>query len=114
MPKPKRHHIEPAQLAWQALAAHAALRATITYSQLKSTIGYKPPAQALGPVLDLVSWYCGDNALPDLTVLAVLKETGRPSSVNTIEDVDKEREMVFAREWFKVQPPSAETLHGFL
>ncbi len=106
--------IEPARLAWQVLAAQAALSATIHYTQLQSAISWHGAAQGFGPVLDLIAAYCRDKGLPDITILVVLKDTGRPSSGNTIEDVDKERERVFACEWFKVPPPSAEELHKFL
>ena len=65
-------------------------------------------------MLDFIANYCRAKSLPDITILVVLKETGRPSSGNTVDDVDKERERVFAREWFKVPPPSVEALRGFL
>lgn len=106
--------IEPARLAWQVLAAQATLRATITYTQLEGAIGWRGAAQGFGPVLDLVAEYCRAKGLPDITILVVLKETGRPSSGNTVYDVERERERVFAREWFKVPPPSEEALREFL
>ena len=99
-----------AQLAWQVLVARAALQATIHYEQLKFDIGWPGATQALGQVLNPIYRYCRSKNLPDLTILAVLKAEGRPGRANTIKNVDKERELVFEREWFKVPPPSAEEL----
>lgn len=106
--------IESAQLAWQVLVARAALQATIHYTQLQGAIGWRGADQGFGSVLNLIARYCRAKRLSDLTILVVRKDTGRPSSGNTIDDVDKERERVFEREWFKVPPPSAEALRGFL
>ena len=105
--------IEVARRAWQVLAAKAALRATITYSQLKDAIAWTGATQAIGRLLNPIYSYCQAKGLPDITILAVRENTGRPSYV-TVDDVDKEREKVLSVEWFKVPPPSAEELREFL
>ena len=62
-------------------------------------------AQFLGPVM----YYCREQQLPPLTVLVVNQDTGLPGSgLTTLEDVNLDRERVFAHDWFQVEPPETD------
>ena len=94
-------------LVWQVLISCAANRQTIQYGQLAEKIGLWRGAYLIGPYLDRVADYCCENSLPELTTIAVNKETGKPSKTKIKpEEVDRERECVFRTGWFKVTPPT--------
>ena len=60
--------------------------------------------QFVGPIM----YYCQENQLPPLTVLVVNKDTGLPGEgLTTLEDVNRDRERVFAHDWFQMEPPEA-------
>ena len=49
------------------------------------------------------------DTLPLLPILVVSKETGRPGrGFPAVDDMDAERERVFAHNWFKMKPPTAD------
>lgn len=73
-------------------------------------IGQPMGERAVGHYLDRVYKYCRDNNLPDLTIVVVKLQTGRPGYVSDGVDVDAEREKVFAYKWFEETPPTLEDL----
>ena len=79
-------------------------------------IGNEVPPPAVGSYLDLVAAFCRSNGLPDVTVLTVNKETGRPSKEESGVDVYRERENVYDQSWYALKPPTPEdfpsTLRG--
>ena len=99
-----------ARLAWQVLVSCAANRQTITYSGLASAIGYLPGGErAVGRVLDSLFHYCTAQGLPDITVLVVRADTGRPGGGHDgPPDTDAERERVYAHAWFATAPPNLD------
>jgi len=63
-------------------------------------------AGVMAPILGCIMWFCEQNRLPPLTVLVVNRETGLPGEgLSTIEEVNKDREAVFAFDWFSIEPP---------
>lgn len=90
---------------WSLLVCAARDRRTYTYAELASALGMGGAgvmAQFLGPVM----YYCREQQLPPLTVLVVNQDTGLPGSgLTTLESVNLDRERVFARDWFQMEPP---------
>ena len=98
-------------LVWQVLISCAANRQTIQYGQIAKKIGLRRGGFLTGPYLDDVADYCQSKRLPELTTLAVNKETGMPTKARVEpEEVAEERERVFRTEWLKVTPPTLEDL----
>ena len=95
---------------WMVLIGMAHNRQTMTYGALARTLGYTSPgAQFMTRLLDPVMRYCQDNNLPPLTVLVVNRETGKPGTgLSTLNDIDKDRELVFNHDWYYIYPPSPE------
>ena len=94
-------------LVWQVLISCAVNRQTIQYGQLAKEIGLRRGGFLIGPYLDGVADYCQSKCLPELTTLAVNKETGKSTRTRVKpEEVAQERERVFRTEWFKVTPPT--------
>ena len=99
---------EWAERMWQVLIAAAAERRTVTYHGLVEAVGYRGADNTIGPPLNLIWQHCKANGLPQLGVLVVRKDTGRPSEAARLEqlvDVDSERERVFAHRWYGMVPP---------
>ncbi len=90
---------------WSLLVCAARDRRTYTYGELAGVLGMGGAgvmAGFLGPIM----YYCQEKNLPPLTVLVVNKDDGRPGEgLTTLEDVNKDREMVFAHDWFGLKPP---------
>lgn len=90
---------------WSLLVCAARDRRTYTYGGLASVLGMGGAgvmAQFLGPIM----YYCREQRLPPLTVLVVNQDTGLPGSgLTTLENVNLDREKVFAHDWFRVEPP---------
>ena len=98
-------------LVWQVLISCAANRQTIQYGQLAKKIGLRRGGFLIGPYLDHVADYCCTKGLPELTTLAVNKETGMAIKARVEPGkVAEERERVFRTEWFKITPPTLENL----
>jgi hypothetical protein len=94
---------ERAMQIWQVLISAAHNRQTLTYDMLGKLIGMGANvlAQTLGCVMD----YCKRNGLPPLTVLVVRRDTGEPGTgLTTAEDLNRDRESVYAYEWYKMPP----------
>ena len=90
---------------WSLLVCAARDRRTYTYGELASALGMGGAgvmAQFLGPIMH----YCREQQLPPLTVLVVNQDTGLPGSgLTTLENVNLDRERVFAHDWFQMEPP---------
>ena len=93
---------------WQVLIGRASNRQTITYGELAATIGNEVPPPAVGSYLDLVAAFCRSNGMPDITVLTVNKETGRPSKEESGVDVYREQENVYDHSWYALPSPTPE------
>jgi hypothetical protein len=94
---------------YQVLIAAAHQRQTITYTILGKLIGV--PQQGVGNHLEHIQQYCVSNDLPPITVLVVRKGSGKPGSgLTAAEDVDSERERVYAHAWFHMKPVTVKML----
>ena len=96
---------EWATKAWVVLVMIADQRGTIQYGQLATAIGYTGVWGNMGNLLDPIKDYCEAHDLPALTSLVVAKDTGRPTRV-FVEDVDVEREKIYAYRWHRMLPPT--------
>lgn len=80
-------------------------RKTYRYGDIAGVLGFGGAgtmAQLLGPIM----WLCEDSGWSPLTVLVVNQDTGLPGEgLSTLEEVNKDREAVFAFDWFAVAPP---------
>lgn len=95
--------------AWQYLIAKATNRQLVRYDELADLMGY-PDNRPLSHILGLIMWYCAQNKLAPLTGIVVSKD-GTPGPGFTEvsrDDLDRQREKVFATEWFSISPPSIE------
>jgi len=83
-------------------------RKSYTYGDVAEILGMGGAgvlAQFLGPIM----WYCEDRELPPLTLLVVNQETGQPSEgLTTSGNFDEDRERVFKRDWFSIEPPGTD------
>ena len=91
---------------WQVLIACAENRQIIRYSQLADSVGLTNIGPGIGAYLKRIYAYTERNSLPDLTVLAVNKETGLPTVYTG--DPNAKREKVYDKNWFKLPPPTRE------
>ena len=90
---------------WSLLVCAARDRRTYTYGELASALGMGG-AGVMGQFLGPIMYYCREQQLPPLTVLVVNKDTGLPGSgLTTLENVNLDRERVFAHDWFQMEPP---------
>ncbi len=88
---------------WQILISAAHNRQILTYKIVGKFTGMGSGTQA--QTLDMIMRYCKRNALPPLTSLVVKKTTGRPGAgLTTVVDLDRDREKVFAYNWFGHPP----------
>ncbi|MEQ7870448.1 hypothetical protein V6R97_07320 [Chromohalobacter salexigens] len=97
---------------WSLLICAARERKSYTYGEVADILGFGGAgtmAQFLGPIM----WFCEDNDYPPLTVLVVNADTGMPGSgLSTLEEVNVDREDVFAFDWFDLEPPQCETFRN--
>jgi hypothetical protein len=55
--------------------------------------------------------YCDRKGLPPITVLVVQKDSGKPGAgFTTFEDLHRDRERVFARDWYRMKPLTVSDL----
>lgn len=104
---------ERAQQIWQVLVSAASNRQVLTYGLVADRIGMGPGTLA-GP-LGCIMNYCEREDLPPLTVLVVGKGRGTPGhglATVTPSTQDREREAVFAFNWFSRLPPTSKQLSG--
>lgn len=94
------------QHVWSLLVCAARDRRTYTYGGLAEALGIRGGARAMRHYLAPVMYYCREHQLPPLTVLVVNRETGLPGEgLTTLENVNRDRESVFAYGWFQMEPP---------
>jgi len=94
------------QKVWRILADAAKNNKTLTYSQLGEKTGFNH--RKLGPYLYPIQHFCTKKGLPSLTILVVLRSTGRPSSGISTQNFEKKRDDVWRHTW--PEPPSIEEL----
>lgn len=91
---------------YQILIGAAHNRQVLTYPILSKRIGV--PAQGLAPHLGHIMRYCERARLPPLTVLVVRKKSGKPGKgLITAKDFHRDRERVFAHDWYRMRPLTA-------
>ena len=94
------------QHVWSLLVCAARDRRTYTYGGLADALGIRDGAQAMRHYLAPVMYYCREQQLPPLTVLVVSRDTGLPGEgLTTLENVNRDRERVFAHGWFQMELP---------
>ena len=110
---PSSKHPERAVQAWQILVSGAMNRQTLTYKGLAVFMYGREAAGVLDKILGHIALYCIDNKLPPLTSIVVGKGRGTPGQDIPIDlcELNREREKVYARNWYDIYPPSAEELH---
>ena len=89
---------ERASRMWSVLIRQAATGQTITYGRLAPKVGNHAGGQGLGPALNHISDHCEATNQPDLSVIVVRQDTGKPGHTR-VADVDAEQERVFAHKW---------------
>jgi hypothetical protein len=69
------------------------------------------PQQGLAPHLGQLMYYCNRKGLPPITVLVVKKNSGQPGTgFTTFEDLHRDREQVFAHDWYRMRPLTLDDL----
>ena len=102
---------ERAMQCYMVLLGAAHNRQTLTYEILGDMIGLPPVG--IGQILGYIMAYCHNHGLPPLTVLIVQKHTGKPGeglATSDPKDFDKNRERVYARQWYRDAPITPDTL----
>ncbi len=95
-----------AQQIYLILIGMASQRRIATYGIIAEMIGFGG-AGVLSNILGHIMFWCQDNELPSLTALVVNQETGLPGEgLVAADDLDAERERVFAFDWFAILPPT--------
>ena len=95
---------ERAMQVWQILLGTAHNRQTITYGQLATHLEFEG-AGVFANILGCIMRYCEDNKLPPLTCLVVNQTTGLPGDgLITVEDLPKDREAVYKKNWYALYP----------
>jgi len=99
---------------WQILVGAAMSRQTVTYKGLGQIMYHRAASGVLDKILGHIAFYCIDNKLPALTSIVVGKGRGTPGDQipMDLEKRDKEREKVYAKDWYNIYPPTAEELHA--
>jgi putative restriction endonuclease len=111
----KMKYSERAFQVWQILLGLAYNRQTLTYERIAEIIGIGfNAAIAMRDYLEPIMKYCYENYLPPLTILIVNKNTGLLGiGLKNIKNLNKEREDVFRKEWYKKQPIQISDLEPF-
>ena len=93
---------------WQVLIASAMNRQTIHYKTITDALDWRMLPYGVGtPYLDRIFAFCRSQGVPDVTTIVVNADTGRPGYY-TGENWDRDRETVYATNWFALVPPSRE------
>jgi hypothetical protein len=96
--------------AYLVLIGCAERRENLTYGQLCERINV-PDRRQIGRILGHIAYWCHDNGLPNLNVLAVNQDTGEPSDgYPGDQDFAAQREQVFATDWSAILPPTPDEL----
>lgn len=103
---------ERAVQAWQILVGAAMDRRTFTYTRLSILMYQREAPGVLDKTLGHIAFYCIDNGLPPLTSIVVGKGRGTPGKEIPVdlEDINEQRENVYAFDWYDIYPPTAEEL----
>ena len=111
---PSSNHPDRALQAWQILVGAAVSRQTLTYKGLSQLMYQKNAAGVLDKILGHVAFFCIDNKLPALTSIVVGKGRGTPGKDIPVDPktMDREREKVYAYDWYDIYPPSADDLQA--
>lgn len=108
---PEMSTYERAIQIYQILIGAAHNRQVLTYPIISKMIGV--PQQGLAPHLGHLMHYCDREGLPPITVLVVQKDSGKPGvGFTTFEDLHRDRERVFAHNWYRMKPLTATALQG--
>ena len=109
---PSKPQSEWAVDVWNVLIRQAIdRRETIAYSDISDAVGYG--TARIGKILDYIQEYCKHHNLPKLTVLAVLKGSGVPSTgMDPHTEVDYRE--VYQYDWKKHPVPTAEKFEDAL
>lgn len=112
---PSSPHPDRAVQAWLILVSAAMHRQTLTYEGLSVLMYGKKAQGVLDKILGHIAYYCNDNDLAPLTSIVVAKRRGTPGADIPIDlnELDSERERVYATDWYDVYPPTREELHEF-
>jgi len=110
---PSSKHPDRAVQAWQILVSAGMNRQSLTYKGLSLLMYNKNAAGVLDKILGHIAFYCIDNKLPPLTAIVVAKGRGTPGAEIPVDSkiMDKERERVYAKDWYDIYPPTADELH---
>lgn len=94
---------ERALQIYQVLIGAAHNRQVLNYDIVGNLIGV--PRQGLAQHLGHIMRCCERNGLPPLTLLVVKATSGEPGEgLTTVKEPHKEREAVFAHEWYRMRP----------
>jgi hypothetical protein len=98
---------ERAQQFWSVLAFAAREQKVVSYEMLSQLTGM---AQECGRELGHIYYYCVDQKLPLLNLLAVSKESGKPGHgcPTSVADLPSQQARVFIYDWFEHGAPSAD------
>jgi hypothetical protein len=109
---PSAKHPERAAQAWVILVGAAMNRQTLTYMGLSKLMYRRSAAGVLDRVLGHIAFYCKERELPVLTSIVVGKTRGTPGDDIPLDwvDLNKEREHVYAEDWFDIRCPQPEEL----
>ncbi len=110
---PSSKHPDRAVQAWQILVSAGMNRQSLMYKGLSLLMYNKNAAGVLDKILGHIAFYCIDNKLPPLTAIVVAKGRGTPGTEIPVDSkiMDKERERVYAKDWYDIYPPTADELH---
>lgn len=97
---------------WQILIGCAYNQQLITYGQLAEILGYKG-AGTMGARLGPIMFYCQQEELPPLTILAINVAEGVPGDgfeldTDIYDTIDEARMDVFQTDWYNIIPPTPE------
>jgi hypothetical protein len=85
-------------------AAHN--RQILTYKVLSKKVGFGGSG-----VFAKIMYWCVEQRLPALTSLVVTEDSGLPGTgLTSTRNKDKERERVYAFDWYSIVPPTIEDL----
>lgn len=99
--------------AWHFLVSKATNRQLVRYDHLADMMEYKDN-RPLSSILNFIMVYCSQQHLPPLTGIVVNKDgTPGPGFTETSRhQLDRKREDVFARDWFRIVPPGVDELQN--
>jgi hypothetical protein len=89
-------------------------RQTLTYKGLAKLMYHRNAQGVLDKILGHIAFFCIDHDLPPLTSIVVGQGRGTPGKDIPIDlaNLDREREKVYATDWYKIYPPSADERHA--